>query len=549
MDDDVKTNEKKRVGAYIRVSTAEQAKDGFGLEMQLRDIRRKVALHKEDGWTFDEEKRLFRDEGRSGATDKRPGFQLLMKCVHNKEIDVLIVWKIDRLFRSMRFLLETVDDIYQHDVDFISIKDSKFDSTAVGKLIFHLFAALAEFERDLIIQRTGEGRMESAEEGNYVGGNVPYGYVVVEERINGKRNSRTLQIEEDDAKWVRKMYAWFVECDYSCDKIAEMLTMMGVLSNSDKKKYKPGKKRRKANPKGFWHTSTIRKILQREVYTGKYYYNKKGKGKDGKEALKPKKEWVEFSCPRIIDDETFKKAQKKFEISKKRSNSAKNVYLLSGKVKCGKCGSTYTGYLSSKKTKGYRCGKNNKTKAKEKCKAREISEKILGDAVWDYVLKFLLNPNKVFNEYHRELQRNSVYQGLVDEKKSLEAALKLNKEARGRVREAFRRGSYTQDELDEELAIIDDEKAKIKKTLEEVDAQLNTEEAKEEKVKSVKALKEQYDAKLKRLSYEDKRDVLQEIVDHVLVDGEDIKVVLKVPKAMQSELNKSKNLCGATGQD
>ena len=547
MDSDDIIIEKKRVAIYVRVSTEEQAKEGYGLDVQLKYCKHAIAAKElSHGWTFNE-KLIYKDEGHSGSTLHRPALDKMMADVEKDKIDVVIVWRIDRLFRRMRFLLETVEKITEKGVMFQSASEP-FDTTAVGQMVFQIFGVLAEFERNLIKIRTSEGKLSSAESGNYVGGQQPFGYRVEEQYVDKRRVSRKLVICEEEAYWVRKMFRWFVELDYTIEKIVRLLNKKKVMTNADKDHTRKGPSKRRKHPMGYWSATTVRRKLQNETYIGNYYYGKNSKNEKGKVVENAKNKWTAFTCPAIIlDEKLFWKAQEKFK--KTPSNNAKYRYLLSGKIECGLCESSYIPYTSSKKTKNYRCNKNSLTKTSVKCTAKQISEKILGTAVWDYVANLLQNPKKVFDDYQRILKEDSVYQDLLDERKETQKSLKEAMESRERVVTAWRGGGYDSlDEYNAQRALVNDEIAKLNEDLSEVNAQLNTEESKETKIESVREIKEKYGTQFKRLSYEDKREILQAIVDKVLINGEDIKVVLIIPKAMQEELNKLKHLNGATGR-
>ncbi|MDD4287408.1 MAG: recombinase family protein [Candidatus Peribacteraceae bacterium] len=548
MSNETEAPQKKRVAAYIRVSTEEQAKEGYGLDVQLKYIKHAIAAREvSHGWVYDE-KLVYRDEGQSGSLLHRPALDKLMADVEKNKIDVVIVWRIDRLFRRMRYLLETVEKITEKGVMFQSASEP-FDTTAVGQMVFQIFGVLAEFERNLIKIRTSEGKLSSAESGNYVGGQQPFGYRIEEQYVDKRRVSRKLVICEEEAYWVRKMFYWFVERDWAIEKIVRLLNKKKVKTNADKEHTRKGLSKRRKHPIGYWSSTTVRRKLQNETYIGKYYYNKNSKNEKGKVVENPKNKWTMFTCPAIItDDRLFQRAREKFKVTP--SNNAKHRYLLSGKVVCGLCGSSYIPYRSSKLTKNYRCNKNNLTKTSTKCNARQISEKILGNAVWDYVANLLQNPKKIFDDYHRILKQDSVYQDLLDEKKETEQSLKDAIEKRKRVITGWREGGYDSiEDYNSERAIANEEVTKLEEELAEVNAQLNTEEAKETKIESVREMKEKYDTQFKRLSYEDKREILQAIVDKVIIKGEDIKVVLIIPKTMQDELNKLKDLYGVTGRD
>jgi site-specific DNA recombinase len=523
---------KLRVALYIRVSTEEQVREGYGLVFQLSNLKKEIERNEDKGWVFDE-KLVYQDEGVSGTLQHRPELDRMMNDVREKKIDIILVWKVDRLFRNTKLLLEIVEEFGNYDVNFKSTTEA-FDSTVpAGNLIFQIFGALAEFERKLIITRTTEGKISSAKDGNFVGGGIPFGYKIVEKKAI---------IEEDEAKWVRRIFTWFVEFDYSAEKIADILTKRKVQSKTDRSKKK---KKRTANPKGYWNASVVRKILQRTNYIGVYYYNKHGKDKHGNTVVNPKEVWIEFACPTIIDRKTFEKAQERFRESKRLSNSAKNLYLFSGKITCGECGATYTGYTSSKKTKNYRCGKNNPTKNSTKCSASQISEQILENAIWSQVKDLLQNPKQEVERLVQEYNKNEYYQTLVADKTNLEKRIQDEKFARKRVKEAFRDGIYTNEELKEELAIVDGNLDNIGDELNTTNAQLQTEIEKEERILSVEELSKEYHKKLNNLDYENQRFICQKVIKRILIRGNDINLELQIPRNVQDKgINKSKHRDG-----
>ena len=124
---------------YARISTIDQNAD-----MQLKALQRAGV----------EPSNIFKDE-LSGATTKRPA---LLRCLRKvQDGDTLIVWKLDRLARSLRDLIAMVEEFDQRGVNFRSLTEEISTTTPGGKLTFHIFAALAEFERGIIIERTREG--------------------------------------------------------------------------------------------------------------------------------------------------------------------------------------------------------------------------------------------------------------------------------------------------------------------------------------------------------------------------------------------------------
>ena len=137
---------------YARISTSDQ-----NLYMQQDDL-------KEDGC-----EEVFSDIA-SGAKSDRPG--LAKALVYLREGDTLVVWKLDRLGRSVQHLIQTIKELSDRKIGFRSLRESIDTNTSGGKLIFHIFSALAEFERDLIRERTKAG-LKAARSRGKMGGRPP----------------------------------------------------------------------------------------------------------------------------------------------------------------------------------------------------------------------------------------------------------------------------------------------------------------------------------------------------------------------------------------
>lgn len=141
---------------YARVSTVDQ-NDG----MQLREMR-ELAARK--GYEIEE----FTDVA-SGARDRRPGLDRMMYLVHRGKCDVVIVYRCDRFGRSLQHLIKLLDELESMRVQFVSVCEGFDTTTAQGKLLFHVAAAFAQFERDLIRERTRSGMAHARAQGKHVG--------------------------------------------------------------------------------------------------------------------------------------------------------------------------------------------------------------------------------------------------------------------------------------------------------------------------------------------------------------------------------------------
>ena len=134
-----------RCAIYARVSTSEQTCDN-----QLIELRRYVEAR---GWTGTE----FVDSGVSGAKDKRPALDALLKDAKRRRFDVLVVWRLDRLGRNLKHLVTLLEDVQAVGISFVSLGEGIDCTTAAGRLQLHVLAALAEFERARIAERVRAG--------------------------------------------------------------------------------------------------------------------------------------------------------------------------------------------------------------------------------------------------------------------------------------------------------------------------------------------------------------------------------------------------------
>jgi len=135
---------------YARVSTDEQ-----NLDLQL-DALNSAGCEK-----------IYTDRGMGGATVDRDGLNQALSAMSNG--DILMVWKLDRLGRSLSFLIELVENLKEQGSGFVSLSDGIDTTTAGGKLVFHIMGALAEFERSLIIERTKAGMAAARSRGRHLG--------------------------------------------------------------------------------------------------------------------------------------------------------------------------------------------------------------------------------------------------------------------------------------------------------------------------------------------------------------------------------------------
>lgn len=154
----MRSTSKKVVAVYARVSTDRQAVD-----MQLEELREFV---KRRGWTICQE---YIDHGFTGSNMNRPALKEMMKAAKKKLFDVLVVWKLDRLSRSLKDLVNTIGELENVGIDFISYDNDLDTSTPQGRLLFHVIGAMAEFEREIIRERVKAGLENAKRKGRVLG--------------------------------------------------------------------------------------------------------------------------------------------------------------------------------------------------------------------------------------------------------------------------------------------------------------------------------------------------------------------------------------------
>jgi DNA invertase Pin-like site-specific DNA recombinase len=148
---------RKVTALYARVSTLDQ-----DCEVQLQDLRRYA------GQRF-VQYREYIDVGVSGAQRHRPQLDALMKDAHKRLFEVVLVWKFDRFARSLKHLIESLDEFNSLGIDFISYTEGVDTTTPTGQLLFHIVGAVAQFERDLIAERVRAGMAHARSMGKRIG--------------------------------------------------------------------------------------------------------------------------------------------------------------------------------------------------------------------------------------------------------------------------------------------------------------------------------------------------------------------------------------------
>ncbi len=324
-----------RCAIYTRVSTEEQAREGYSLPAQEERLR---AHAKSQGWAL---YKLYVDDGYSAASRNRPALKKLLAEAALKRFDVVLAYKIDRLSRSLKDLIDIVAELNQFDVGFKSCTELIDTTRPEGRLMFHQFGSFAQYERELIGQRTRFGMMKRLRQGLW-NGIPPYGYRIKD----GK-----LVIEPAEAARVRRIFDWYLGQNLGVVAISRELNRLGITPRKAKR----------------WKGNTIYKLIQNPLYAGFIRWG----GETAMGIHKP-----------IIRKEVFDAVQGTLRGRNHKTRQLRSPNYLAGLVKCGLCGAamhvTYPGTEPKSRFKYYVC--NNRYNHKS-CTQEYIRADILEASV------------------------------------------------------------------------------------------------------------------------------------------------------------------------
>lgn len=420
---------KQRVWVYIRVSTEKQW-DWVWLETQEKIINEFLEKHN-DEYIYDKTKHFFFDK-ESWVIKDRKWLNKLFEVAKNKEIDVIIVYRADRIYRKIWLLAWVIDDLWKWWVWFIWVNDNIKLIWKEWKAQMLFFWVFAELERDLIRDRTMEAKRTKASLWYYVWWWVPPLWYDFYNDWKGI----LLKTNKDEKRLVNKIFRLYTRDRKSLWEIRKILEIDWEKTKDDRLVEKNWKKSFKS-VKWAWDRSVISKILSAEIYTWKYYYWKHKHEKD-KETWKIIKvvntsdRVLELECPKILDEpEMFLEAKILLNLNKKIKNNW-NVYPFTWLIECWICWKNYIWYKSSlKKWKKeyYRCKwAIRKSEFIERCHNFNISWNILMDYIWNEIVKVFKDPDKYLKKLVSKEKKLNLAQQFEDELKEANSnRSKLNK--------------------------------------------------------------------------------------------------------------------------
>lgn len=473
-----KVNKIEQVAIYCRVSTIEQAEEGYSIDEQerlLRDWcnRMNYSVYK-----------VYSDRGISGKDIKnRPALKELLKDAEERKFQMVISWKINRISRKLSDVLKIVDILEQNSISFNSYSEQFDNSTPAGKMQFQMMALIGEFERGTIAQNVKMGMCAKAKSGEWCGGRVlGYDLVPVENQEGAKRKKNRLTINEKEAEAVR-----FIFNEYVNGKGYKAIT-----NQLNKLSYKT----KKGND---FSVGSIREILTNPVYIGKVRYNvRQNWSEKRRRNINANPIITDGIHEPIIEEGLWDKVQAIMESKKgKPSRIYDGEYPLTGILKCPKCGagmviSRTTNKLAdgTKKRIAYYCCGAWKNKGTSVCNSNTIRVDKANEYVFNKLSELLSNEKMV-----ETIVRN------------------VNKERHNKINPAKKE----LERIDKELEKIDRKKIKLFEAYEEeLISKEEFKERKDELNKRAKSLQEEKEPLLVTLSDDVSEEIPYEFIKSIL---------------------------------
>ena len=376
-----------RIAIYARVSTEEQ-REGQTIDSQVAELER---FCREKVWLITG---IYKDEGWSGGIMERPELDRLRDDAQKAVFDAVLINDVDRLARDVAHLGVLKRDLERKGIQ-VMFRKLPTETSPTYNLMVNILGSFAEFEREMISDRTRRGRHKVEVRKLYLGSNTSYGYKYTpKDRVTGVEG--VLEILPDEAAAVRQMFEWVDEEGLSARRVMMRLNELKI----------PPRKRASA-----WAKSSVLRILQNEMYAGTWYYNKfqcceprnpttsPRYRKRSKCSLRrrPASEWLPLALPeslRIVPRERWQRVQQ--QVARNYAFSSRNekhAYLLKGLIRCGGCGSRYVGDPCHGRF-FYRCN--------ARCKqVPSISESKLSDVVKQAVGRIMTNPDVILEPLRR----------------------------------------------------------------------------------------------------------------------------------------------------
>lgn len=500
----------KRVAIYCRVSTIEQAEEGYSINEQEKLL---IEYCEKQGYEVAE---VYSDAGISGKDiEHRPAMKKLLADATKRQFDLVITWKINRLSRKLADALKIVDILEKYNITYRSYSEFFESDTPAGKMQFQMMALVGELERGTISQNVKMGMCAKAKAGEWCGGIAPLGYkwVVMENYGNSSRKKSRLEIDEKEAEVVRLIFKLYAS-GKGYKAIANQLNNIGY-------------KTKRGN---YFSVGPLRDILMNPVYIGKVRFNVRRDWNEKRRSNKnPHPIIADGIHEAIISQELWDKVQLMIEQKAgKPSRIYDGEYPLTGILKCPVCGagmviSRTTNTLkngSKKQLTYYACGAW-KNKGTAVCRSNSIRVEKANKAVYGQLEKLFSNEKILKSVLKRVNEENLKRIESAQKRLNIcESELKECEQKKNKIFEAYENGIFTDNEFIERKKVINDEINVLIMQKGKAQLILNQEETKEIPYETVKEVLQNFGKLLSsdKLDREVKKRLLHMVISEITLD-------------------------------
>lgn len=464
------------VGLYIRVSTQEQAEEGFSVGEQTERLQKYADAM---DWNIYQ---TYTDAGWSGSNTERPALQEMIRDIEDGHINKVAVYKLDRLSRSQYDTLWLIEKVFlANNVEFLSMSESFDTSTPIGRAIVGLLAMFAQFEREQIRERMQLGKSARAKTGAWMGSaQVPRGY----EYIDGE-----LHVYLPEAKQIREAY--------------DLLINGAPLRTIEKIFLEKGYQQRN----GPWTTSTLGRVLKSPVNIGQIRWHN---------------EWFPGNHESIVSKEVFEKAQSIMDQNASRCTPIRRgryTHYLSGLLVCARCGARYGAKRIDSKYKGkvtkriyFNCYSRSQqvrsSATRDHCDNDSWREDTLNDAVFEEIRKMRSSIIKMKNKPTESLT------GRID---TLRKEIKNIDAQSARLLHSYTLGLFSDEEIIQRKKTLNTRKERLETELKKTIQQESSSSTAQELIESFESILETGD-------FNSIRSVIEGLIDTVYIDGKSLEI-------------------------
>jgi site-specific DNA recombinase len=440
---------------YARTSSEDQAERGTikGQLAFLRDYAKLMAIP-----VFDE----YADDGISGTIPlaQRPDGQRLLQDAERACFGGVLLYRVDRLGRSLTALLDAHDQLASFNITLRSATEPFDTSTPIGTFLFQLLGSLAQLEKATILERTSMGRDRIAKEGRWTGGVLPVGYDLDTEGFLMPSERVIPALEMTEADMVRDLFQRIANGSSSLTE-CHRLNRLGVTTA---KRYANGVE---VDVGAKWRRSRLSKTLKSRVYIGQH-------------TVRSARGAIVRHVPALVSEEIFEAVQAQIRRNScLPKNTVHRLYLLRSLVTCRLCKSRYVGTPinrgNGKTAYYYRCGGqtvSQRPEVEDRCQAKILQAEPLEEAVCAYCRDLVLHPEQALERVkQRIIARQITVSAAEDTRQEIQRRIAALEDERQRVMTLYTRGHKSLDDVEADLARIAAAKTREQEKLDAVKTQ------------------------------------------------------------------------------